>query len=1038
MVLVFPTVLNCHLGWQSFVANAQSSQGSQYVPAVAVANITVGAAPTGVVYDSENGYVYVASADAVSVIDGSNKVIETIPLQGLSNNGIAQMNFGSLNLIAYDSKNNMIYVASPLPANNNLFSTSLTIDVINAATNTVTTTLQVNLPLGSQTFPTGSLLYNSFTDSLYFFPETLAPQHGYLMEIINPNTNELTQVYLSDSLRSVVCDPSTGNMYGVDGLKIVEVSGSTNSVVSDSSAQSYYAPVTIVFDPENGHLFGATTPQMVSSYLGILYQTQIVEIDPETYSLINTINVFSTDITPPLQTLQINLLSLFFDQNNGLLYLGDSESYSVFVVDPVDSSVLQNVTAYGIPGPMAVNAKNGELYAVNTFDINSTLQLLPGEEPVLYTASTVTAIYVGGVESQDKLEIESYQYDKPLSEVPVVVTLSNPSLDSRYQYTLPSGVVIQSLPGAYANEEFVLTVTVKNTGQTTVASPQNIEVTSTSPTTDGLGEHPLLSSQLDGQTVNIAPGQTAQLQYQITATWNYAVSWNQIVADLPSLTSYQPQGTINDDLNTLLDQNNLGWYSAYADDNAQKMSQNLQFAPSIVTSHVNTPSAADLDNAAYGVASAFAKSEVVLGVAYSFGFPDVATSYGSTASQEGIFVLMPPNKVAMVDCLMIYYLDASSIFGPLDTLDTVYNLADTTATLYGIAATTASFALEDVETAASGLFAPDVLTVANFMFSLGVETTLIQAITDPAGDYTQSVISPSAPSFLADISNQNASQLLENLYYFYSYLNASVESNARANAALQAGSTQYVVLQTNNALEYANQSSFYLEKAIPMLIDYVEQPAITASFNQTLFEEAQQIVSQNPNLPLNNSTMVILQDFGLPTTFNFSQLTNENFTPLNATSIGDLSNPAAALMMYDSSELSYIQTPQSNSSTPSITTQQPQPSQSTSPNGSTTSALNSTIIIGVVVTVVVVVGAGSFIAIRRRKSKRAINAVKKNGAASISTPPQPTRLPSAQGPSALSPAALQKLQQLKQMLDKGLITQQDYDEQKKKLFEKNN
>jgi hypothetical protein len=42
---------------------------------------------------------------------------------------------------------------------------------------------------------------------------------------------------------------------------------------------------------------------------------------------------------------------------------------------------------------------------------------------------------------------------------------------------------------------------------------------------------------------------------------------------------------------------------------------------------------------------------------------------------------------------------------------------------------------------------------------------------------------------------------------------------------------------------------------------------------------------------------------------------------------------------------------------------------------------------------------------------------------------------SPQTSGVLSSQGIQKLEQLKGMLDKGLITQQDYDEQKKKLLD---
>src|SRR5207253_1475457 len=103
-----------------------------------VATIPVGGDPSGVAYDSGNGYVYVADqgANNVSVIDGTT-VLATVPV-GSGPHGVA-----------YDRANGYVYVAN---------SYSNTVSVINS-TKVVTT-----IPVGS--YPAG-VAYDSGNGYVY-------------------------------------------------------------------------------------------------------------------------------------------------------------------------------------------------------------------------------------------------------------------------------------------------------------------------------------------------------------------------------------------------------------------------------------------------------------------------------------------------------------------------------------------------------------------------------------------------------------------------------------------------------------------------------------------------------------------------------------------------------------------------------------------------------------------------------------------------------------------------------------------------------
>lgn len=80
--------------------------------------------------------------------------------------------------------------------------------------------------------------------------------------------------------------------------------------------------------------------------------------------------------------------------------------------------------------------------------------------------------------------------------------------------------------------------------------------------------------------------------------------------------------------------------------------------------------------------------------------------------------------------------------------------------------------------------------------------------------------------------------------------------------------------------------------------------------------------------------------------------------------------------------------------------------------------------------VVVVVAVVILLLVRRRKSKKSGVAV-----AELIKETESKNMPIGKSPGSKTSDPGNRLQQLKLMLDKGLITQQDYDDQKKKILE---
>jgi YVTN family beta-propeller protein len=111
-------------------------------------------APSGIIYNAENNYIYVTSAgsDSVSVINGTtNAVISNIPV-GLGPNGIA-----------YDQSSGNVFISN---------SKNGTISVIDGLTNIVTDTIA----LESSSTPNG-ILYNQDIDSIFVTDSNTSTVH---------------------------------------------------------------------------------------------------------------------------------------------------------------------------------------------------------------------------------------------------------------------------------------------------------------------------------------------------------------------------------------------------------------------------------------------------------------------------------------------------------------------------------------------------------------------------------------------------------------------------------------------------------------------------------------------------------------------------------------------------------------------------------------------------------------------------------------------------------------------------------------------
>ncbi|MCW4018724.1 MAG: YncE family protein [Candidatus Bathyarchaeota archaeon] len=210
---------------EMFVANSGSrvsviSEDSNKV----IANITVGANPTGMAYDSVHGRIFVANTDdnTVSIIsDSNNTVVATVPVWGIQPKGIA-----------YDSVRNLMFVANCV---------SNTVSVISGNNNTVIATINVgDKPVG--------VAYDSGKD-LIFVANSQSPASDSgpgTVSVISP---------------SKVVASYPGTPTDVPVVATIDVQGRPTEITYNSGRGEIFAGRLVISDENNSVVASLSAPQ---------------------------------------------------------------------------------------------------------------------------------------------------------------------------------------------------------------------------------------------------------------------------------------------------------------------------------------------------------------------------------------------------------------------------------------------------------------------------------------------------------------------------------------------------------------------------------------------------------------------------------------------------------------------------------------------------------------------------------------------------------------------------------------------------------
>jgi len=221
------------------------------------------------------------------------------------------------------------------------------------------------------------------------------PSNGYIY-VANTMSNSISVI--DPSIRAAIktitslsrplymlYDPSNGYIYVVN-------EGSNSVSVIDTSKEAVianitvgYAPYFLLYDPSNGYIYVANRN---SAQINGQYQLlpSVSVISPR----IVVANVTLTaQITIPSVLLNSLPLYMLYDPSNGYIYVANTMSNSISVIDPASNSIAATIAVGRLPLYMLYDPSNGYIYVANSLTGTvSVLNQSPGKTAmVTFTSS---------------------------------------------------------------------------------------------------------------------------------------------------------------------------------------------------------------------------------------------------------------------------------------------------------------------------------------------------------------------------------------------------------------------------------------------------------------------------------------------------------------------------------------------------------------------------------------------------------------------------------------------------------------------------
>ena len=317
-----------------------------------VKSIFQGYAPDTILYDPQNGYIYVGDAysNMISVINPMNRSVV----------GIIKIQAGPSSM-AYDPENGYLFVGTRYGP----------MVIINTHNNSVVSYDRSYCNIIG-------IIYDEQNGYLY------AIDHGHQVHVINPNTlSDIANITVSTSHATLSIGYNTRNGYIYVGFRgeITIINSETNTVIKNITVKGY--PESITYDPNNGYLYVSSAIGFTWSILAInpnissiievgttkgpadlmydpinnyvyvaSHSGGILGINPETNSIVSNISLSS------------GLWAMSYNPNNGYVYLTNYNN-CVVVFDPNNNSITENIPLVFYPISMAYDPENDYLYVAN-------------------------------------------------------------------------------------------------------------------------------------------------------------------------------------------------------------------------------------------------------------------------------------------------------------------------------------------------------------------------------------------------------------------------------------------------------------------------------------------------------------------------------------------------------------------------------------------------------------------------------------------------------------------------------------------------
>jgi YVTN family beta-propeller protein len=264
--------------------------------------------PTGIVYDSHNGYLYISSNafNIISVFNPStNSLVANVTIP-----------FSEIGDLVYDSQDHTILVASQGDCNPRTGSCSGTITAIDDNSNTVIASVNAGAyPLG--------LAYDPTYDEIFITHYGLLQNslNDFVTVIQEPANSLVANITVGERPTGVLYDPANGDIYVADSgsSQVSVISDKTNSVIATIPVQisRVESPEGFIYDPVNDEILA--TNQFPPDF------------NPLASNLVSVIDGASNNLLGDF-TLGYNPTDGVYDPANGYLYVTNYFSGTVSLV----------------------------------------------------------------------------------------------------------------------------------------------------------------------------------------------------------------------------------------------------------------------------------------------------------------------------------------------------------------------------------------------------------------------------------------------------------------------------------------------------------------------------------------------------------------------------------------------------------------------------------------------------------------------------------------------------------------------------------